>query len=82
MPESDIKQLYVMLTEMKATQARMQADITYTRDTMDNMQKENNERDKHIHSLEIAKREAWAIAGFIGLLVGLVLPVFLQFANK
>lgn len=76
MPESDIKQLYMMLTEMKAAQARIQTDINYLRENSDKMQRENEARDKHIHNLEIAKREAWAVAGFIGLLVGLIVPVF------
>lgn len=77
MPESDIKQVYIMLTELKATQARMQADITYTRETMDTIQSENKERDRHIHQLEISKREARAIAGFVGFISGLAVPVVL-----
>lgn len=78
MPESDIDKLSNMLIEMKVAQAKMQADISYTRQSIDRMQEENDARDKHIHSLEISKREARAVSAVIGACVGILIPLLWQ----
>ncbi len=78
MPESDITKLSNILVEMQIAQAKMQADISYTRQTIDKMQEENDARDKHIHSLEISKREARAVSAFIGACVGILIPLLWQ----
>ncbi len=75
MAEENIKRLYDKLEELQSTVIRIDTNMAHMQEIMDCMQADNRMRDTHIHRLEIAKREAWAIAGFLGFVIGLLLQL-------
>lgn len=75
MPDTDITRILRKMDDLQMELAKSQTDITYMRKAVDEIREENKARDEHIHRLEIAKREAWAIAGFVGLVIGLIAPL-------
>lgn len=75
MPDTDITRILHKMDELQTEMVRSQKDITYMRIAIDEIREENKARDQHIHRLEIAKREAWAVAGFLGLVIGLIAPL-------
>lgn len=75
MAEENIKRLYDKLEELQTSVVRIATNMEHMQEVMDQMQSDNRMRDSHIHRLEIAKREAWAIAGFLGFIIGLFLQL-------
>lgn len=75
MSEDNITRLFARFDDLKEDLIRVQQDCKYLVQQVNEMQAQNRERDEHIHRLEIAKKQAWAVAGVLGFIVGLIFPV-------
>ncbi len=75
MGEDNISRLFARFDDLKEDMIRVQTDCKYLVQQVNEMQAQNKERDEHIQRLEIAKKQAWAVAGVLGFVVGLIFPV-------
>lgn len=76
MAENDTKKIYDKLEDVRVELMSMKVDLEHVKDDVYNIMMENKDRDKHLHALDVAKKQAWALAGVGGFLVGIAVNYF------